>query len=60
MLVESQYVDTHGKSEVGFALTYLLDFVLLPRYAKIGAQKIYLPYEDFNCKNIAEITLDAA
>ncbi len=56
MTVESQYVDTHGKSEVGFALTYLLGFDLLPRYATIGPQKIYLPYEGFDCKNITDIT----
>lgn len=56
MLVESQYVDSHGKSEIGFALTYLLNFDLLPRYATVGAQKIYLPHEGFVCKNITAIT----
>ena len=56
MSVESQYVDTHGKSEVGFALTYLLGFDLLPRDATIGPQKIYLPEMDFDCKNITDIT----
>lgn len=56
MAIEAQYVDSHGKSELGFALTYLLGFDLLPRYAEIGAQKIYLPEQEFNCKNINEIT----
>ena len=55
MMIKSQYVDSHGKSELGFALSYLLGFDLLPRYADIGTQKIYLPYEGFNCKNIKEI-----
>lgn len=53
--IESQYVDSHGKSELGFALTYLLGFDLLPRYAEISSQKIYLPEPEFNCKNINEI-----
>lgn len=56
MSVETQYTDSHGKSECGFALTYLLGFDLLPRYKEIGRQKIYLPYDQFNCKNIADIT----
>ena len=55
MMIKSQYVDSHGKSELGFALSCLLGFDLLPRYADIGTQKIYLPYEGFNCKNIKEI-----
>jgi TnpA family transposase len=56
MSIESQYVDSHGKSEVGFVLTYLLGFDLLPRYATVGPQKIYLPFEELNCKNISDIT----
>lgn len=54
--IESQYVDSHGKSECGFALTYLLSFDLLPRYKEIGSQKIYLPDEGLKCKNISDIT----
>ena len=56
MNIESQYVDSHGKSEIGFALTYLLNFDLLPRFKEIGAQKYYLPSEDFQTKNIKDIT----
>lgn len=59
MLVESQYVDSHGKSELGFAISYLLGFKLLPRYADIGSQKIYLPSNDYQCKNIRDITARA-
>lgn len=56
MEIESQYVDSHGKSELGFALSYLEKFDLLPRYKTIGNQKIYLPSDDFKVKNINEIT----
>lgn len=56
MTVESQYVDSHGKSECGFALTYLLGFDLLPRYKEIGRQKIYLSDEHQTYKNITDIT----
>lgn len=59
MVIESQYVDSHGKSELGFGLTYLLTFDLLPRYAEIGSQKIYLPEAEFNCKNITDVTTRA-
>ena len=56
MLIESQYVDSHGKSELGFALSYLLGFELLPRYAEIGSQKIYLPDSNYRTNNIKNIT----
>lgn len=56
MEIESQYVDSHGKSELGFALSYLEGFDLLPRYKTIGNQKLYLPSEDFHIKNVKEIT----
>tara|TARA_Y100000588_G_C14269376_1_gene931579 strand:- start:764 stop:3691 length:2928 start_codon:yes stop_codon:yes gene_type:complete len=56
MDIESQYVDSHGKSELGFALSYLEKFDLLPRYKTIGKQKIYLPSDDFAIKNINNIT----
>lgn len=55
MNIEAQYVDSHGKSELGFALSYLLGFDLLPRYADIGSQKIYRPDVEFTCKNITDI-----
>lgn len=31
MEVEQQYVDSHGQSEVAFALSHLLGFDLMPR-----------------------------
>lgn len=56
MEIESQYVDSHGKSELGFALSYLQQFDLLPRYKTIGNQKLYLPYDEYEISNIKEIT----
>jgi len=35
--IESNYVDTHGASVVGFAFTELLNFRLLPRLKNIGS-----------------------
>ena len=55
MDIESQYVDSHGKSELGFALSYLLNFDLLPRYKTIGNQKIHLPFDDFQVDHIGDI-----
>ncbi len=43
MSVERQYVDSHGQSEVAFALTHFLGFDLLPRLKAIAKQKLYLP-----------------
>ena len=54
--IENQYVDSNGKSELGFALSYLQKFDLLPRYKTIGNQTLYLPSEDFQVNNIREIT----
>lgn len=59
MQIDSQYVDSHGKSELGFALSYLEKFDLLPRYKTIGNQKLYLPSNDFHVKHIGEITTRA-
>ena len=56
MDIESQYVDSLGKSELGFALSYLEGFDLLPRYKSIGNQKLNLPSEDFKVKHIGQIT----
>jgi TnpA family transposase len=56
MDIDSQYVDSHGKSELGFSLTHLLGFDLLPRYKTIGSQKLFLPSDDFKVKNINSIT----
>jgi TnpA family transposase len=41
MAVDRNYVDTHGQSEVAFALCSLLGFRLLPRLKGIHAQKLY-------------------
>jgi TnpA family transposase len=59
MEIESQYVDSHGQSELGFALSYLEKFDLLPRYKTIGNQKLYLPTDDFQVKNIKDISTRA-
>lgn len=39
--VDTNYVDTHGASVVGFAFTELLGFRLLPRLKNIGAIRLY-------------------
>lgn len=36
-------VDSHGQSEIGFAITSLLDFDLLPRIKRINKIKLYGP-----------------
>jgi TnpA family transposase len=43
MEVEGNYVDSHGQSEVGFGLTRLLGFDLLPRIKRINTVKLYRP-----------------
>ena len=43
MVVERQYVDSHGQSEVAFAFCHLIGFDLLPRLKAIRSQKLYLP-----------------
>jgi hypothetical protein len=40
MAVESSYVDTHGQSEIGFGITKLLGFDLLPRIKRINKVKL--------------------
>ena len=35
------FVDTHGQSVIGFAVSYLLGFNLLPRFKNINKQKVY-------------------
>lgn len=35
------FVDTHGQSNIGFAISYLLSFGLLPRIKAINKQKLY-------------------
>lgn len=41
--VDTNYVDTHGASVVGFAFTELLGFRLLPRLKNIGSIRLYRP-----------------
>jgi TnpA family transposase len=43
MDVEASYVDSHGQSEIGFAVSRLLDFDLLPRIKRINKVKLYQP-----------------
>lgn len=43
MEVEGNYTDTHGQSEIGFGLTRLLGFDLLPRIKRINHVKLYRP-----------------
>src|SRR3954452_5640145 len=43
MMVERQYVDTHGQSEVAFAFCRLLGFALLPRIKRIQTQRLHRP-----------------
>jgi TnpA family transposase len=46
MTVTKNYVDTHGQSEVAFALTHLLGFQLMPRLNGIQRQRLSLPDND--------------
>lgn len=41
--IDTNYVDTHGQSEVGFAFCHLLGFQLMPRFKAIHNQKLSLP-----------------
>ena len=41
--VEGNYVDTHGQSEIGFGITRLLGFDLLPRIKQINRVRLYRP-----------------
>jgi Tn3 transposase DDE domain len=43
MELEGNYVDSHGQSEIGFAITRLLGFDLLPRIKQINKVKLYQP-----------------
>jgi len=43
MRIEGNYVDSHGQSEIGFGITRLLGFDLLPRIKRINKVKLYVP-----------------
>jgi TnpA family transposase len=46
MRVEGNYVDSHGQSEIGFAVTRLLNVALLPRIKQINTVRLYRPQPD--------------
>jgi TnpA family transposase len=41
MNMDKVFVDTHGQSVVGFAVSHILDFDLLPRFKAINKQKLF-------------------
>ncbi len=41
--IDRNYTDTHGASIVGFAMTHLLGFKLMPRLKNIGSARLYRP-----------------
>ncbi len=43
MDVEANYTDSHGASEIGFGITRLLGFDLLPRLKRINKTRLYRP-----------------
>jgi len=43
MNVETNYVDSHGASIIGFGVTRLLNFDLVARFKQISTMKLYLP-----------------
>ena len=43
MNVETNYVDSHGATIVGFGITRLLNFDLIARFKQISTMKLYLP-----------------
>ncbi|MFJ1846613.1 Tn3 family transposase [Streptomyces sp. NPDC088146] len=43
MKAEGNCVDSHGQSEIGFGLTRLLGYNLLPRIKQINTAKLYRP-----------------
>ena len=43
MELEGNYVDSHGQTEIGFAIALLLGFDLLPRIKQINKVRLYQP-----------------
>ncbi|MEV5554772.1 Tn3 family transposase [Nonomuraea wenchangensis] len=43
MNVETNYVDSHGATLIGFGITRLLNFDLIARFKQINVMKLYLP-----------------
>ena len=54
--VESDYVDTHGASIVGFAFTELLGFRLFPRLKNIGQVRLYRPDDTIDLTQLDKVT----
>jgi TnpA family transposase len=44
--IESDHVDTHGASAIGFTFTELLNFRLLPRLQNIGSLRLHRPDDE--------------
>jgi TnpA family transposase len=53
MDVKANYVDTHGQSVIGFGLTRLLGFDLLPRIKRINHLRLYPPARGEEFPNLA-------
>jgi TnpA family transposase len=53
MDVKANYVDTHGQSVIGFGLTRLLGFDLLPRIKRINHIRLYPPARGEEFPNLA-------
>jgi TnpA family transposase len=43
MEIETNFVDSHGASIIGFGITRLLDFDLVARFKQINKMKLYVP-----------------
>lgn len=50
MEIDTQYTDSHGQTEVGFAFAHLLAFQLAPRIKGVGKSKLYLPSRSIKSK----------
>ena len=57
--IDTNYVDTHGASIVGFAFTELLGFKLLPRLKNIGRIRLYRPDPSATYENLEPVTTRA-
>jgi TnpA family transposase len=53
--IDTNYVDTHGASVVGFAFTELFGFRLLPRLKNIGSIRLYRPEETAGYRQLREV-----
>jgi TnpA family transposase len=60
MDVKANYVDTHGQSVIGFGLTRLLGFDLLPRIKRINHIRLYPPARGEEFPNLAPAMVSRA